>query len=108
MNLRERFEKDMDMDSKFEIAGMDCPTWGYVAYLESLLEWIPVDKDLPKVGDAGVYASRPVLTTDEKEIYICVFVKTAKTEWWQNVETQEKMIGITHWLPLPPLPEVKE
>jgi hypothetical protein len=107
MNLRERFEKDMDMDSKFEIAGMDCPTWGYVAYLESMLEWIPVSERTPKIGEAGVYASKPVLATDGIEIYICVFVETSSTELWKNIETQEKMVGITKWRPLPPLPEVK-
>jgi hypothetical protein len=112
MNLRERFEKDMDMDSKFEIAGMDCPTWGYVAYLESLLEWIPVSERLPEEEDNYLTLHRFNVNKDIDYLY-------QSLDWFEDgkftehdIETGEDYeIFPLYWRensPLPPLPEVKE
>lgn len=65
------------------------------------MDWIPVSEGLPEIG-------RTVLVIDKHETIRTVYLST---EYWIGAWTGEECSfcksTFTHWMPLPPAPEVK-
>ena len=69
----------------------------YIAELEAERRWIPVSERLPE-------ANTPVLTIS-KDNNEPVTAWLEDDFWWSSVDWS---LSVTHWMPIPKLPEVQE
>ena len=111
-------EKANDLLNKFGSAQFDFMVWNtpdnlvardkarqeisdYIAELEAAQRWHVVDDgDLPIVGKSIMFYD-----SSSEEIYRGVY--TASHHWRANYFS-EKCGTVTHWMPMPQLPEVQE
>ena len=79
------------------------PTVGFVEVEEETPRWIPVSERLPEVDT-------PVLCLykeygDHGEIQMTVLLNYGGEGWTEFNDNDTYYTGVTHWMPLPALPE---
>ena len=81
------------------------------------MEWVSVSEALPPPDGEDYYAwinSHPVLATDGKCICVAYVLywhdegARGKTQWNRDGRDGYDFDGVTHWMPLPPLPEAED
>ena len=107
MTLRERYEKETGIswietgtDGVHMFPIITVPSFEYVNWLESQLEWIPVSEPPKKDGDY-------LCLTTEPEI---LYYDAEYREWNRVTSGIFETVYPHHWLPIPPLnhPEFPE
>ena len=71
-----------------------------LALRESRPQWISVDDRLPYDEDASCF-----LTVGGFAIPYVLYFDGGDTEAWYEVDTDELILGVTHWMPLPRSPQ---
>jgi len=75
--------------------------------MESIIKWIHVSEKLPnRVNLKGFETSYPVLVISDGEVFVCKYVKYAKTKapLWSNISNGLFEYDVTHWAELPDIP----
>ena len=72
-----------------------------IAELEAAQRWIPVGERLPE-------ENQQILSTDGKEFYLDCYARWEGKDNPPCFYDRLFLWAVTHWMPLPQLPEVKE
>jgi len=66
----------------------------HIEYLTKQLQWISVDERLPENG-------LPVLMAGSHDEPVTGYLAAARMNWY-TYEDDDYVVGITHWMPIPP------
>lgn len=72
------------------------------------MKWISIKKKVPEKNQLVLAIEKPHPYTNQREIYLCKFDGTfykIVPSFYFDLETPD--IEITHWIPIPKIPEIK-
>jgi hypothetical protein len=70
------------------------------------LRWIPVGERLPSPDPKASWSSEPVLVLRKRALRVAARLHADDGRWY-SVPGYYHLADVTHWMPLPPLPEIE-